>query len=101
LVLYDVASRKDLTPNKLLAFNAGGKSILITDIDGKYYAIGNKCTHRGCTLSDGELKGDIVECPCHFSNFDVKTGRVVQGPATIAEPSFELRVEGDKISVNI
>lgn len=55
----------------------------------------------GCNLSDGELIGDTVKCPCHASVFNVKTGEVVKGPARDPEPSYTLKIEGDKIITDI
>jgi nitrite reductase/ring-hydroxylating ferredoxin subunit len=86
----------------MLGAELGGKLILVAYVDGKYYAIGNKCTHMGCNLSDGSLKeGGIVRCPCHGSNFDLKTGKAVIGPAKNPEPTFEVKIEKDQILVNI
>jgi nitrite reductase/ring-hydroxylating ferredoxin subunit len=97
-----VSSAKALAVGTMLGAEAGGKLILVANVDGKYYAIGNKCTHRGCKLSGGTLKGsDIVECPCHGSNFDVKTGNVVKGPAKTPEPAFRVKVEGDELLVDV
>lgn len=97
-----VASTKDLTQGKMMGTEAGGKQILIANVGGKYYAVGDKCTHRGCKLSSGSLKeGGIVQCPCHGSNFNVKTGEVIKGPAKTSEPTFKLKVEKDQISVTI
>jgi len=43
----------------------GDKEFLIINVDGKYYAIGARCTHAGGDLSQGSLKGNIVTCPRH------------------------------------
>jgi len=96
-----VASAKDLGSGKMVGVKAGDEGILVVNLEGRYYAIGNRCTHAGCTLSGGELRGGVVECPRHDSQFDVKTGRVVGGPAQKPEPLFKLKVEGDQISVSI
>jgi len=97
-----VASAKNLSAGKMMGVESGDKSILVANIDGKYYAIGDRCTHRGCKLSGGTLKEDgVVACPCHGSNFDVKTGNVVKGPAKTPEPSFQVKVEQDDILVNV
>ncbi len=48
--------------------------------DGGLLALSLKCTHLGCKLNYHE-DGDILECPCHQSRFNVETGQVVQGPA--------------------
>ena len=97
-----VASAKALVAGKMIGAEAGGKPILVANVDGKCYAIGDKCTHRGCKLSGGTLKENgIVQCPCHGSNFDVKTGNVVKGPAKTPEPAYQVKMEKDDILVNI
>jgi nitrite reductase/ring-hydroxylating ferredoxin subunit len=86
----------------MLSAEVNGKLILVANVSRKYYAIGNKCTHRGCKLSDGILKeGGVVECSCHGSNFDLKTGNVVKGPATMPEPAFQVKVQGDDLLVDL
>jgi nitrite reductase/ring-hydroxylating ferredoxin subunit len=93
-----VASTKDVSPGKMLGVQANGKQILRINLDGKYYAIGNKCTHRGCMLSEGELRGEMVLCTCHRSRFAIQTGIVMSGPAKRPEPQFEGKVDGEQIS---
>jgi nitrite reductase/ring-hydroxylating ferredoxin subunit len=78
-----------------------GKRMLIANLNGEYHAIGNVCTHAGCKLSEGTLNGEKVTCPCHGSTFDIRTGAVLKGPAQKPEPSYNVRVEGDQIMVNI
>jgi 4-hydroxymandelate oxidase len=96
-----VASTKDLAPGKMHAIQLGEKSILLVNLDGTYYAIGNLCTHEECLLSDGKLSGATVECPCHGSLFDIKTGQALNGPATSPEPLFEAKVEDEQILVQV
>jgi nitrite reductase/ring-hydroxylating ferredoxin subunit len=97
-----LASAKALVAGKMVGAEAGSKQILVANVNGKYYAIGDKCTHRGCKLSGGTLKDNgVVECPCHRSNFDVKTGNVVKGPAKTPEPLFQVKVEKDDILADI
>lgn len=95
------ASTKDLGPGKMMGVEVGGKGVFIANVEGRYYAIGNRCTHAGCMLSDGKLGGENVTCSCHGSVFDVKTGNVVKGPAKKPEPAFQVKVEGDQILVNV
>jgi nitrite reductase/ring-hydroxylating ferredoxin subunit len=95
-----VASRKDIPAGKMKLVKANGTPILFANIEGEYYAIGNKCTHRGCKLSGGALNGEIVKCPCHGSSFNVKTGEVVHGPATKPEPKYIVKVEEEQILVS-
>ena len=92
---------KDVAAGAMKGFKAGDKGVLVSNIDGKFYAIGDKCTHRGCSLSKGRLEGEVVTCPCHGSRFNVKTGAVVRGPAGEPEPAFPVIVEGDGIWVEM
>jgi nitrite reductase/ring-hydroxylating ferredoxin subunit len=98
---FKVASTKDLSPGKMKGVEAGGKQVLLANLAGQYYAIGNVCTHMECLLSDGILKGENVQCVCHGSVFDVKTGKVVNGPAQKPEPTYQVKLERDQILVNV
>ncbi|MEJ8825319.1 Rieske (2Fe-2S) protein [Variovorax humicola] len=56
-----------------LAF-AGGRSIVLFNIDGTVHAIENSCPHNGASLASGRLDGRIIHCPAHGLRFDVTTG---------------------------
>jgi nitrite reductase/ring-hydroxylating ferredoxin subunit len=99
--IVKVASTKELASGQMKKVEAEGKIILLVNLEGEYYAVGNRCTHMGCMLSNGTLKGDNVQCPCHGSTFNVKTGAVVKGPATNPALAFPVRAEGDQILVNV
>jgi nitrite reductase/ring-hydroxylating ferredoxin subunit len=96
-----VASIKDVPAGTMIGVESSGQKIVVANVSGSYYAIGNICTHRGCKLSQGTLNDDKVQCPCHRSIFDIKTGAVVKGPATKPESSFKVRVDGDSLMVTI
>lgn len=96
-----VSSRKDLESGKMKGVKVGDKDILIADLDGNYYTIGNRCTHVGCKLSEGTLGGENVRCPCHMSVFNVKTGNIVEGPARKPATIFQVKIEEDQILVNV
>jgi nitrite reductase/ring-hydroxylating ferredoxin subunit len=76
-----------------------GEDVCIANVDGKYYAIGNVCTHEGGPLADGVLEAYEVECPWHQSKFDVRTGEVTSPPASEPEPTYEIKVDGNSILV--
>jgi nitrite reductase/ring-hydroxylating ferredoxin subunit len=95
-----VSSKEEVSPGKMKLVEANGTQVLLSNIAGEYFAIGNKCTHRGCKLSSGTLDGEIVKCPCHGSKFNVKTGEVMRGPATKPEPKYTVKVEKDQILVD-
>jgi nitrite reductase/ring-hydroxylating ferredoxin subunit len=94
-------SKDEVEQGKMKGVEAGGKEVLIANVGGNFYAIGNRCTHMGCMLSDGELTGEDASCPCHGSKFNVRTGTVMKGPAKKPEPVFEVKVEGEKVLVTV
>ena len=96
-----VALKTDLPTGKMVGIENSGQKMVIANVNGKYYAVGNICTHRGCKLSDGTLNGEKVQCPCHGSTFDITTGAVIKGPASNPERSFKVRVDGDAILVTL
>ncbi|MQF48842.1 non-heme iron oxygenase ferredoxin subunit [SAR202 cluster bacterium AC-647-N09_OGT_505m] len=73
--------------------------ILLANVGGQYYAVTDLCTHAECPLSDGDLDGEVLKCPCHGSQFDVRTGEVVAPPADEPLTLYAVRVEGDDILV--
>jgi len=73
--------------------------VLLVRADGALYALHDRCSHRGCSLADGELDGLEVVCACHGSRFDLRDGSVKQGPATAPQPAFETRERDGKIEI--
>ncbi len=63
------------------------------------FAIHDRCSHRGCSLSEGSLEGDHVICSCHGSRFDVRDGSVKAGPATAAQPAFQVRNNDGRVEI--
>jgi 3-phenylpropionate/trans-cinnamate dioxygenase ferredoxin subunit len=97
----DVASINDVPAGTMKPYTVEGKEILLVNYDGQYYAIGKKCTHAGGDLSKGKLEGKIVTCPRHGSKFDITTGSRIAGPAKLNEPTYEAKVDGKSIKINI
>lgn len=79
------------------AVSLGSEEVMIVNVQGRFYAIGNRCTHVGGPLAQGTLEGSVVECPWHGSKFDVTTGKVVGPPARLPEPVYEVAVDGTDI----
>jgi nitrite reductase/ring-hydroxylating ferredoxin subunit len=101
MAFVKVALMKDLEPGRMIGVEAGGKEIVVVNLEDRVYAIGNRCTHMSCTLSDGTLKGGNVTCPCHGSTFDVTSGSVMKGPAKKPEPAYQTRIEGEHILADV
>ena len=73
--------------------------IMLANVDGQLFAMRDMCGHRNAPLSRGRLEGCIVECPLHFAQFDVRTGKLIDGPISADVPVYEVRVEGDAVFV--
>jgi nitrite reductase/ring-hydroxylating ferredoxin subunit/uncharacterized membrane protein len=79
----------------------GGIDVLLYRTNGRIYAISNRCNHRACPLSDGDVEELNVICPCHGSTFRLTDGGVVQGPATGPQPAYDAREHDGRIEVKL
>ncbi len=95
-----VTNTTDLAPGDMKLVDLDGEEIVIANVDGEYFAFNNTCPHADGPLADGELEGDIVTCPWHFTRFNVRTGEAEEGCVT-NDPVFtyEVRLEGGDIQI--
>ena len=77
-----------------------GKAIAVFNVDGTFYAIDNTCVHRGGPLGEGDVVGDVVACPWHNWEFNVKTGACINNPSAKVK-AYEVTVEGTDIKVRL
>lgn len=89
----------DLEDGGMEAFDVRGTRIAVAYLDGAFYAFDDTCTHVGCSLAEGDLEETTVICPCHGSEFDVRSGAVLRGPAREPVETYETRVEGDSLEI--
>ncbi len=94
-----VASVADLEDKKLHRVLVAGVPVVLLKLGDKYHAISATCSHAGGPLDEGTLEGDVVTCPWHGSRFSMQTGAVKTGPASIAQPRYEVRVQDGKIEL--
>jgi nitrite reductase/ring-hydroxylating ferredoxin subunit len=104
MVFEKVAETQEISPHQTKQVKLGTQEVLVANVNGKFYAIGNICTHKGGTLSKGTLQGNVITCPRHKAQFDVTTGKVVSGPKIpFMHPeinnvaSYAVKVEGTAI----
>ena len=76
-----------------------GTPVVLLRLGEQYHAISATCSHAGGPLDEGELHGDVVTCPWHGSRFSMSTGRVLTGPASIAQPRYDVRVRNGQIEL--
>ncbi|MER6531962.1 Rieske 2Fe-2S domain-containing protein [Streptomyces sp. NPDC001508] len=69
--------------------------VVSRDSGGTLKAYSTICTHAGCPIN--KLEGTTLICPCHGSEFDAMTGKVVQAPATEPLPELPVKASGGKL----
>jgi len=92
-----VAKTGDIPPGDMKCVAVERARVLLAHVDGRFYAISDICGHRNAPLSRGRLAGHIVECPLHFAQFDVRSGKLIDGPVSADVAVYEVRVEGDTV----
>jgi nitrite reductase/ring-hydroxylating ferredoxin subunit len=95
-----VASVSEIPPGEMKIVEIDGQEIAIANLNGEFVAFQNECTHRGGPLGEGILIGDVVECPFHAGQFNVRSGEVVSAPPTEPIATYPVQVEGDDVKVD-
>jgi 3-phenylpropionate/trans-cinnamate dioxygenase ferredoxin component len=87
---------------QLSAVTVEGREIALARLDdGTWTAFDNDCTHEECPLADGDLDEDRIVCYCHGSEFDVRTGEVLLGPADEPIAVYPVRVVDGRIELQL
>jgi len=95
------AARSDLAEGEVIGVEVAGRSIALYDADGNLFATENICTHAYACLSDGWLDGEVIECPLHAARFDVRSGKVLDPPATEDLKTYPVRIVDGEIQVRL
>jgi nitrite reductase/ring-hydroxylating ferredoxin subunit len=95
-----VLNSAELAPGASRKVLLGGQSILLSNLDGAFYAVHNTCLHRGGSLAEGPLENGAVVCPLHFWAFDLKSGACVQVPS-MALKTFATKVENGEVYIDV
>ncbi|OEC86386.1 MULTISPECIES: Rieske (2Fe-2S) protein [Methanobacterium] len=125
----EVAKMDEVPEGSMKHVEEGDTEILLVNVEGKIYAVSDRCGHMNARLSMGRLQGTTVICPLHASQFDVTTGKNIKEPVltsipgeekvpalkkyserlekiiapvkTYDLPTFQVKIEGENILVNI
>jgi nitrite reductase/ring-hydroxylating ferredoxin subunit len=104
-----VATVDQIPPGQRLLVQVNGREIGIFNVEGEYFAVGNRCPHEGASLCKGRIvglveatvpgnyqysrRGELLRCPWHGWEFDLRTGRSWCEPDRTKVRSYELKVE--------
>jgi 3-phenylpropionate/trans-cinnamate dioxygenase ferredoxin component len=95
-----VGESSEVAEGDVKAFDVNGAEIAVARVEGALFAFSDICTHRHCNLAmGGELDDHTIECECHGSMFDIRTGEVVNPPATDPLETYEAREADGQIQI--
>ena len=97
----EIAPASELPNGERLFVELGDKPVVIFNIAGQFFAIGDVCTHDDGPLGDGILGSFNIVCPRHGAEFDIRTGQAVQMPAVVDIPAYPVKVVNGFIQVGL
>lgn len=98
---YAIAPATELPNGERLFVDIGDTPVVLFNIAGEFFAVGDVCTHDDGPLGDGDLEDYNVVCPRHGAEFDIRNGKVVSMPAVVDIPAYAVRVVDGMIEVGI
>lgn len=99
---WHVAARTtDIPDCEAFAVKIEGREIALYNLNGKFYATGDTCTHARASLADGFVHEDCVECPLHEGVFHIPTGEPRSGPVSKPIPVYPIKVVGGTVLVEL
>lgn len=87
----------EMSEHALRRVEVAGVPVVMLKIGPKFVALAATCSHAGGPLDEGELQGDVVQCPWHGSRFRMRDGKVLTGPATFSQPRYDVQVRDGMI----
>ena len=101
LEFIPIADASELPPGERLFVTIDQDQIIIFNLAGILYAIGDVCSHDGNVLDDAPVEGNDVVCPRHGARFDVRNGKAVSLPAVVDIPAYPVRVRDAYIELGV
>ncbi|HSX58258.1 MAG TPA: non-heme iron oxygenase ferredoxin subunit [Candidatus Saccharimonadales bacterium] len=97
-----VAALSELDENSVKGVKIGNKEIALFLENGEVYATSDLCTHEYCIIHENfALHGEEVECTCHGSHYNIKTGENTLPPSAEPLPVYKTKVENGEVFVEI
>jgi nitrite reductase/ring-hydroxylating ferredoxin subunit len=102
MAMVRVCRTEELRPGEAMRVNST-PPLAVFRLDDGFFATEDTCTHAQASLAAGEvdLEEGTVECPYHMSQFDIRSGRVLNLPATRPIKTYPVKIIGDEVFVEI
>jgi nitrite reductase/ring-hydroxylating ferredoxin subunit len=97
---YEVADASEIPDGERKLLSIGGRSVGIFHHDGEWYAVRNYCLHRSGPIATGTLDGDVLTCPWHGYQYNVKSGEFLLDPAVKLE-TYPVEIRDGKVHVQL
>ncbi|MGE5325908.1 MAG: Rieske (2Fe-2S) protein [Deltaproteobacteria bacterium] len=95
-----IANLSEVAPGTAKAVDVNGQLIALFNVDGAIFALDNTCLHQGGPLGEGLLEGDVITCPWHMWEYNVRTGEKVGHPE-LKVNRYEIQVANGEIKVAV
>jgi len=92
-----VAAVDDIKPGEVIQVEVDDEPVVVANTGSEFLATTDICSHEYVLLHDGWLEGETIECPQHGSQFDMRTGEVLNPPATQPIAVYEVKVNGSDV----
>jgi len=93
-ILFDT-----LVEGKPVAIDVDGTPVCVVKVADEVFAVADTCTHSEASLAEGEVTGSKIECWLHGAEFDLKTGKALTPPATEALKTFNVKRNGNQLTI--
>jgi 3-phenylpropionate/trans-cinnamate dioxygenase ferredoxin component len=99
----DVCPVEELPPGEMKIVTAGPVSVGVYNLDGRYYALEDRCSHDDGPLCEGEFDPEtgVVVCPRHGAEFDIRSGDALTLPAYEPVAVYPVRVVDGMVRVEL
>ncbi len=99
--IVDVYGAADIAPGTMVGVQVDNVDILLVNLDGEIRAMQGLCSHEYYNLEEGQISGDILTCALHASQFDLRDGSVVRGPAGLPLITYPVEIEGGRVRLRL
>lgn len=98
---FPILAYDDLMSGERIFIEVDNEPVVVFNIGGSIFAIGDRCTHDDGPLGDGDVDDHQVTCPRHGAKFDVRTGAALTLPAVEATKVYPTRINDGQIEIGV